>query len=68
MQHPKFKHHKVDLKKVIKKAGKHLEKLHKKVLKKYGPKGAKMVSEKYNKHVDAIKKWMSALTKNNTDG
>ena len=64
-EHPKFKHHKEDLHNVIKKAEKHLKKLHRKFEKLYQTGDAKKAKDKQMK---AIKKWMSSLTKINTDG
>ena len=67
-EHPKFKVHKHALKKLIKKAGEDIDQMHKKLVRRYGSKGAHLAKEKYNKHIDAINKWMSTLTKNDTDG
>ena len=68
-KHPKFKHHKAHLEKLFKKAGEDIDKLNKKLVRRYGPKGLQLAKEsKFNKHIEAINTWMSTLTKNDTDG
>jgi len=68
IEHPKFKHHKDKLEKLIHKAGNDIDIFHKKLVRRYGPKGAKLAKEKADKHTQEIMKWMSTLTKNDTDG
>eukprot|EP00794_Sanderia_malayensis_P014330 gene14330-15821_t len=66
--HPLLKEHKINLHKLIKKAGKDVEKWHKKFAKKFGLKDNKEADKKFHKHWKMINKWMSTLTKNDTDG